>query len=63
MCCANDDLSESDGSDILAIGGCAIARAHQPRQEAAQALHTDAPIDGVVWRRRRTCDALIQYIT
>lgn len=43
---------DTQGPDILAVGGGAVPCAPGPRQQAAQALDADAAVDGVLRRRR-----------
>lgn len=45
-------LCDAKCCDVLAVGGGAVASAPQGSQDAADALHGYAPVDGVVGRRR-----------
>lgn len=47
-------LGDAQCGNVLAVGCGSIARAPQCGQDAAKSLHSDAPVDGVGWRRGGT---------
>lgn len=50
-------LGDAKGCDVLAVRGGAVSSPPQASQDAADALHGYASVDGVVGRRRGTGQA------